>query len=211
MKVDFNQSYGYLRILHALPQVNSYDCYLDEKLYAKDLLFEDFTIYKPLPAGEHHLTLCKHKQTEDLITHPFWIAPNKIYTLLFTFEPYTQSIQYYLLNDPLKKIPADHLLCRVASFCQLQVPLELRVVDTHPLFKKLKNSQPSPYLSFMPASYTLELINTDTKKVVLKKENYLFKATRYYTLYLLGGTKGFPTRFVRSIDGNSFLSFPKIN
>lgn len=211
MKFNFNQPYGYLRILHALPQMNSYDCYLDEILYAKDLLFEDFTIYKPIAAGEHLLTLCHHKETEELLNQSFRIAPGRIYTLLLTYDPHSEHLQLYLLNDPPKKIPEEQLLLRVAPFCQLEVPFQLHLIDTKPLFKKLKLGQPSPYLAFSPGTYTIQLIHLETQKVLLKKENCLLKPTRYYTLYLLGGTKDFPLRLVLTIDGNSFIFFPQVS
>lgn len=210
MRFDFNQPYGYLRILLALPQMISYDCYLDDVLYAKDLLFEDFTIYKPIAAGEHMLSLCYHKETTELLNQSFRIAPGRIYTLIIAYEPYSETPQYYLLNDPPKKIPEACLLLRVAPFCQLEAPFYVQLIDTNPVFKKLKLGQPSPYLAFPPASYTLELIHLETQKVLLKKENCQIKPTRYYTLYLLGGTKDFPLRFVLTIDGNSFISFPQI-
>lgn len=210
MGFNFNQPYGYLRILHAIPQVDSYDCYLNDKLYAKDLLFEDFTPYKPISAGEHQIALCKHKSTESLLTHSLWISPGKIYTLLLTYQPAKESIEYYLLNDPPRKMLEDHLLLRVAPFCQIDSPFEIHLADTKPIFKKLKLCQPSPYLAFTASTYTLELFDINTQKVLLNRENCLLKTYRYYTLYLLGGTKAFPLRFVLTIDGNSFLSFPDI-
>lgn len=199
--------YGYLRILQALPLTQSYDFYLDEKLYAKDLLFEDFTVYKPIISGEHQMTLCKHGEKESLLTHRFWIASNKIYTLLVIFEAHTESIQYYLLNDPLKKMPEEHLLLRFAPFAELNLPFELHLEDIKPFFKKLKLGKPSPYLAFLPDTYNLQLINPETKKSILCKEKCMLKPTRYYTLYLLGGTPDFPLCFVLTIDGSSFLSF----
>lgn len=203
--------YGYLRVIHAIPCPHSYDCYLDEKIYAKDLLFEDYTTYLPIPSGEHQLTLCKHKETENLLTHSFWISPSKIYTLLLTIEPYTDQIGYYLLNDPVKKIPEDQLLLRFSPFAELDFPFELHLDDIKPIFKKLKLGKPSPYLAFSPGTYNLQLHNTDTQEIVLLKEKCLLKPSRRYTLYLLGGTKSFPLRLSLTIDGSSFLSFPEGN
>lgn len=203
--------YCYLRILHAIPTSQSYDCYLDEKLYNKDLLFEDFTVYAPIPSGEHQIALCKHKQTEPVLTCSLSILPNKIYTLILTFKPHTDELEYYLLNDPAKKIPEDQLLLRFAPFAQLDFSFELHLDEIKPIFKKQKLGKPSPYLAFSPASYHLQLFNLETQKVALLKEHCLLKPTRRYTAYLLGGTEAFPLRLVLTIDGSSFLDFPEIS
>lgn len=207
MKQNVHQPHGFLRILHAIPRPNSFDFYLDEKLYAKDLLLEDFTVYKPIPSGEHVFTLCLHKQTEPLLTRTLWISQEKIYTLVITFAPHTESFQFYLMNDPPKKIPEDHFLLRVGAFCQNPTLFQLHLVDTKPMFKKIASHQLSPYLSFTPDTYNVELIAIESQKVVATQANCLLKRSRYYTLYIIGGTKNCPVKLLLTIDGSSFLSF----
>ena len=207
MKHKMIQPYSFLRVLHAIPTSNSFDLYLDEELYAKDLLYEDFTIYKPLTKGEHVISICLHKDTEPLLTRTLWISPEKVYTLVVTYAPHSETLQCYLMNDPHKKIPEEHFLLRVGNFSQNLMPLQLRLVDTTPLFKKITSHQLSSYLSFSPATYTAELIDLDSKKTILTKANCTLKLSRYYTLYIIGGTKPFPTKLLLTIDGNSFLHF----
>lgn len=207
MKQNAHPSYGFLRILHAIPQPNSFDFYLDEELYAKDLLLEDFTVYKPISSGEHVLTLCLHKQTEPLLKRTLWISQKKIYTLVITFAPHTESLQFYLMNDPPKKLPEEHFLLRVGSFCQNPTPFQLHLVDTKPIFKKISPHQLSPYLSFTPATYNVELVDIESQKVIATKKNCLLKLSRYYTLYIIGGTKNCPVKLLLTIDGSSFLTF----
>ena len=207
MKQKTSQTYGFLRIFHAIPSSSSFDFYLDETLYAKDLLYEDFTVYKPLTKGEHVISLCLHKETEPLLTRTLWISPEKIYTLIVTYAAHSETLQLYLMNDPPKKLPEEHFLLRVGNFSQCPMPLQLHFIDTKPIFKKIASHQLSSYLSFTPAIYTAELIDLDLQKVILTKANCILKLSRYYTLYIIGGTQKFPTKLLLTIDGNSFLSF----
>lgn len=207
MKSKILQPYSFLRVFHATPSSISFDLYLDEQLYAKDLLYEDFTTYKSLINGEHLLSICLHKETEPLLTRRLWMSPEKIYTLVITYLPHSETLQMYLINDPPKKIPEDHFLLRIGNFSQLSHPLKLHLVDTQPIFKKVLSQQLTTYLSFIPNIYTAELIDPEEQKVIISKPNCILKISRYYTLYTIGGTEKYPIKLLLTIDGNSFLSF----
>ena len=207
MKEKVSKPYGFLRILHATASSDSFDIYLDEKLYTKDLLYEDFTVYKPLAVGEHVLSVCLHKEAAPFLTHPLWISSEKIYTLVITYDSHGETLQGYLMNDPQKKIPEEHFLLRVGDFSQHLMPLQLRLVDTKPLFKKIKPHECTPYLSFSPGTYTAELTELGSQNIMSTKPNCILKLSRYYTLYLIGGSKQFPNKLLLTIDGSSFLYF----
>lgn len=198
---------SYLRLFHAIPTPESFDIYLDEKKYAKDLLYEDFTVYTPLTPGEHHLTVCAYHSTEALYERSLWISEHKIYTLVLAYLPDTPKIQGYLLIDPPKPIPEEHLLIRTANFSQHTAPMTLHLVDTKPIFKKIPLRQTSPYLGFLPTQAPIELADIDSQEILITKPSSNFKITRYYTLYLIGGTEDYPLKWVQTIDGNSFLYF----
>lgn len=207
MKKKISQPYSFLRVFHAIPSSISLDLYLDDQLYTKDLLYEDFTVYKPVALGEHLLSICPHKETEPLLTRNLWMSPEKIYTLVITYTPHSESLQIYLMNDPVKKMPEDHFLLRIGNFSQIMQPLKLHLVDTKPFFKKVLCHQLSPYLSFIPNIYTAELMDPEEKNVLASRADCHLKVSRYYTLYSIGGTEKFPTKLLLTIDGNSFLSF----
>lgn len=198
---------SYIRLFHALPTADSFDCYLDEKKIVKDLLFEDFTDYKSILPGEHHLTLCAYQSTEPLYERNLWISEHKIYTLVLTYVPSTTTFQGYLLNEPHKNIPEDHFLMRCANFSQQICPMGLHLPEIKPVFKKVPLRQTTPYLGFTPTTAPIELIDTSTQDLLLTSLPYEFKISRYYTLYMIGGTEDYPLKCIRTIDGNSFLHF----
>lgn len=207
MKAAAAPLYSYLRLLHALPTSLSLDVYLDGKKYTKDLLYEDFTLYKPLAPGTHQLTLCAHKSLDALYEREVWIGEHKIYTLVLAYEPSQAEIQSYLLTEPPKAIPEEHLLIRTGNFSQELVPISLHLVDIKPVFKKVPVRQTSSYLAFLPATASIELQEIESQKTLLKATPCTFKMMRYYSLYIIGGTKDYPLKWIRTLDGNSFLHF----
>ncbi|MBE6022759.1 MAG: DUF4397 domain-containing protein [Cellulosilyticum sp.] len=198
---------SYFRLFHALPTAESFDLYLDDMLYTKDFLYEDFTLYKPISLGEHTLKVCPHKESEPIYERTFWISEKKIYTLVLTYTPNTTNIQGYLLNEPPKAIPEEHLLIRVGNFSQCITPLTLHLVETKPLFKKVPLRQTSSYLSFLPTTAAIELLEIENGHLLTTTSNNTFKISRYYTLYVIGGIENYPLKWVQTIDGNSFIHF----
>ena len=197
---------SYLRLFHALPTAESFDVYLDEERYTKDLLYEDFTPYKPLAPGEHQITLTAYHTTEPLYTRTIWLSENRIYTLILSYMPDSTNLQGYLINDPPKAIPEEHLLIRVANFSQYTAPLTMHLVDTKPIFKKVPLRQTSSYLGFVPTTAAIEVLDIESQKCLISKPTNIFKISRYYSLYIIGGTENYPLKWVQTIDGNSFIA-----
>lgn len=198
---------NYIRFFHALPTSDGLDLYWDDQKLTKDFLYEDFTRYFPTSSGEHHLTITLHHLTEPLYETTLWLSKQKIYTLVLSYTPQTTMIQTNLVYEPPKVIPDEQLLIRSANFSQLPSTFTLQLIDTKPIFKKIPMRQAGSYLAFSPVTATLELDDLDTHESLHQWENHLFKATRYYTLYLIGGTETYPLKCIQTIDGNSFLHF----
>ena len=198
---------SYLRMFQALPTSESFDFYLDEMKYAKDILYQDFTPYKPLEPGEHLFKVCAHQSTEPLYERSLWMGDGKIYTLVLAHPPNTSTMQGYLINEPPKAIPEEHFLMRVANFSTQTTPMCLHLVETKPIFKKVPLRQCGSYLGFVPTTAAIELLDVSSQDLLLEIPPLIFKPYRYYTLYLVGGTEHNPLKCIRTIDGNSFLAF----
>lgn len=207
MKTQSTTPVSYLRVFNALLGSASYTLYVDEKKWAKDYLYEDFTSYQPLVPGEHLIKLCTYPKNETLYEHCFMISEAKIYTFVLSYPPNSTDIEGILIQEPPKPIPEDHLLMRCANFSQQTLPLMLHLIDTLPVFKKIPIRNAGSYLSFLPTCVTIELLETESQKVLASQKACLFKPYRYYTLYLIGGTKPYPLKWVQTIDGNSFIHF----
>ena len=196
----------YLRFFHALPSSLSLDCYIDEKRIAKDLLYEDFTKYKLFTNQEHQITLCRHKETEPLLTQTLHLSSERVYTLV-VYGANEECLKLVLLNEPNKPIPSEHLLARCINLSCIEEPLKLCFQDTRPEFKKLTPGHYTSYLAFPPDTYHLNLLECVEKTPLFVEENRLFKLSRYYALYIVGGIENYPLKVITSIEGNSLYQF----
>lgn len=75
--------YGYLRALNITDNPFGYDVWLDGKKIDTDRMYLDFTDYRALAAGSHKISITKHKSKEIISEKDVWIAPYKVYTLLY--------------------------------------------------------------------------------------------------------------------------------
>lgn len=201
------QPESYLRFFHAFAQPISLDVYLDDLLLGKDYLYEDFSPFFPISIGEHHIRFCDHATEEVFYERNLWISKHKIYTLVLSLALSEDLPQGYLLNEPHKAIPEEHFLLRTANFSQVVLPSTLYFPDIKPLYKKVPLRQSSSYLAFLPLTSSMDWILTSTQEVLLSSPPMTFKPTRYYTLYLVGGTDAYPLKCIQTIDGNAFLHF----
>lgn len=199
---------AFLRCFHALPSPISLDIYLDDALYIKDFLYEDFSDYKPLSKGEHQLSVTLHGQTDILCTRSIWMSHEKIYTLIISTDFKTSVPGLYLINDTQRPIPEEHCLLRFGTFCDLLDLVTIEFIDQTSSFRKISPHQISHYLSFVSGLYHIISLTHDKKDKICESKNTTLKSGRIYTLYLLGnGSKDYPLHFLLSIDGSSFLSF----
>lgn len=199
---------AFLRCFHALPSPVSLDVYLDDVLYIKDFLYEDFSHYKPLAKGEHQISITLHEQTNILCTRSIWISNEKIYTLIISTDFKTLGPGLYLINDAQRPIPNEHCLLRLGTFCNLLHLVNIQFSEQTLAFRKISPHQSSHYLSFTPGTYDITALTHEKNDTVCELKNSSFKISRIYTLYLLGNASdNYPLHFLLSIDGSSFLSF----
>ena len=208
MKKKMDTSEAFLRCFHAFPSPMSLDVYLDDVLYIKDLLYEDFSYYEPLTRGEHQIYITVHEQTDILCTRSIWISNEKIYTLIITTDFKTSGPGLYLINDAKRPIPEGHCLLRLGTFCDLSDLVNVQFSEQTPTFKKISPHQSSHYLSFTPSTYSITALSHDQTHSFCELKNCSLKVARIYTLYLIGNaSETYPIHFLLSIDGSSFLSF----
>lgn len=206
MKHLTKQPFCYLRFFHALPTHDSYDLYINEQLFVKDVLYQDFTKYFTLGEAHHTLTLCKHRTKDILLTQEIRLSSQKIYTLILYATLYGTPI-LLLLNEPQKRIPEEQLLARTVNLSLLPSSLKLYFEETKPTFKRLEAGHYSSYLSFPTATYQLFLQDAATEKIIYERLNILLKPTRYYSFYIVGGLSHFPLQIIMCVEGNSLYHF----
>lgn len=200
---------SYLRLFHCLPVSSPIDLYIDNKLQKANLIYEDFTDYNLIMPGEHTLHITLYKQQEILTKKTLFILPSKIYTVVLVPETKQGTgLALYVIEDVIRTIPSNHFLIRFGHFNHALSLLDITLTHETSTFKKVSCYEMTNYQAINPSSYTLQIKDSSTQKVLLTAPKLLLKPSRFYSIYILGNrSKEFPTQMVLSIDGNSYIRF----
>ena len=139
------------------------------------------------------------------------IKPYCACNYLLAFHPKKEEILHlYALEDQRKLIQTPIALLRFGHFGKALGHIALSNDPEAPLFKNMRYAQLTSYTSLEPSKYAFDLYDQEEEKNLLHLKPKPIKKGRLYTFYLIGlGTKEYPYKIVRSIDGPSFLTLQK--
>ena len=200
---------AYIRFFHAFPVAFSIDIYMDKKLVASDILYEDFTEYLSVSPGEHIITITKNKNTVPLFTKKILLSDKGIYTSIIALKNKdTTGPDLSLIEEVQRAIPVNNLLCRMAHFSNVLSQIDVTLPDGSPVFKNIAPFQVTNYIMLKQGTYSLTVHDLNTKRIVFNADNIRLKPGRFYSIYVIGtGKKDYPIQLVIPIDGNSYLRF----
>ena len=212
MKNENISSQSFFRTFNGNCTNNSFDIYVDDKLFNRDLLYKDFSVYTPITAGKHTVALTLNGDSNIIINRDIYIKPYQIYTLIIAINSKTLSSNLYFIEDTRKKIPKDSCLVRIGNFCTEKEILELSFLENLRVFKKVFSASMSNYMRFNGETFTISTKYMHNKDSFISDTSFNFKPYRIYTIYILGdGSACYPFECLLSIDGSSFLSFSNVS
>ena len=208
MKNKTIDSQSFFRTFNANHTNDSFDIYVDEKLFNTDLLYKDFSVYTPITEGKHIVSLTLNGDSNIVTTREIFIKSHKIYTLIISINTKNLLSNLYFIEDIRKKIPNNCSLVRIGNFCLQKETLAFSFIDSTKSFKKVFSTAVTHYVSFLEGNFKMCSWYSQTHEHFIEDTELLFKPYRIYTIYIIGdGSSNYPFECVRSIDGSSFLSF----
>lgn len=203
MKHAPNTPYSYIRFFNTINHFSTYTIHLENHLYAKKLFYKQFTHYKSIESGEHCFKITASDNKKDSFSAVITLKPYYVYTLILMLSPKNNEPTLYLYSEEKRRIPEGHLLLRCTSLISTPYIYQIELENTLPRFRKVLPFQSTPYLSFVPGSYTINISQLDATEPLSIKKNQVLNSERYYSLYLLGDMEC-PTAII-VVDGISFL------
>ena len=202
---------GMIRFFQALPSPQTFSIFIDDQVYKQSSLYEDFTTYFTLPSGQHHIVIQEKDAKEPFFEKRINVKPYCTFTYLLGAHPKKEgTLHLYALEDTKRLIQTPIALLRLGHFAKPLNPLNLLTSEEHLLFKGIKYAQLTAYITLEPKTYPFQLHDALAEKDILALKGKSLKKGRFYTFYLIGnGTKDYPYKIVRSIDGPSFLTLEK--
>ncbi len=177
-------SQSFFRTFNANSTNESFDIYIDDKLFSKDILYKDFSAYVPITEGKHIVSLTLNGNATIIASRDIYIKYHQIYTLIIAINNKTLLTNLYFIEDIRKKIPTDNSLVRIGNFCSQKDMLIFSFSDSNKIFRKVFPTATTHYIAFAEGTFTICSNYTDNNDPFIPETELLFKPYRIYTIYI---------------------------
>ncbi len=197
---------SFIRLFHASPNLPGVDVYIDDNLVAKDLVYQQFTNYLPIAAGEYDFKVYPTGNTTNpiLVSRGIGIAPNSIQSFAIMNNPVNLSL--LSIPEPHMAVSPSMVFLRVVNLSPNAPALDITLPNGQQLFKDVSFKDITGYIMIPPGNYTLLIKPSGTERTVLTAPNFIVKPSRFYTVYVTGLLPGRPElQIIQALDGVSYL------
>ncbi|CAG9621340.1 DUF4397 domain-containing protein [Sutcliffiella rhizosphaerae] len=153
-----------VRILHASPDAQAVDVYIDNKAVVSGAKFKDATKYLPIASGAHKLEIFP-AGTKDkaIISRELSLDGGKFYTLAAVNK--LNSLELIAVEDTTKA-PKGKTLVRLGHLSPDAPKVDVRIKKENKLFTGVAFKDITVYQQLKPGKYALEITTTDGKKIL---------------------------------------------
>ncbi len=198
------ESLAYLRFFHALPTDPEIpvDIYVNQKMVAEGLRYQDFTHYLPARPGYYTIQVFETGTTgTPLVSVALPLQAEEVVTAAVVGTPENIGIQ--ALSDFPKETEENRAALRFSNLSQTPVSIYL---DNRPVVYDLAFGELTDFLSFAPGRHTLVVKDAATNRTLITHPSLQLKKEDFYTAFVIGKTNGRPgPEVVVALEGISYL------
>lgn len=196
----FNPNYSLLRVLHAVPDGEVVDVYINDTLFFSDMTFRQFSPYIYVPEGDYQMSVYSAQTRENpLISQPISIAKNKLLTIAITGNAGT--LRYLNIEEETQAPTQGSSRTRVVNLVPDSPEINIRY-NEEIMFEDSDFREITDYKEISPGVYRIDLELLQNGKIV-RTTIVNINADRIYTLYLLGNSANI--EIFQSLDGATFI------
>lgn len=196
----FNPNYSLLRVLHAVPDGEVVDVYINDTLFFSDMTFRQFSPYIYVPEGDYQMSVYSAQTRENpLISQPISIAKNKLLTIAKTGNAGT--LRYLNIEEETQAPTQGSSRTRVVNLVPDSPEINIRY-NGEIMFEDSDFREITDYKEISPGVYRIDLELLQNGKIV-RTTRVNINADRIYTLYLLGNSANI--EIFQSLDGATFI------
>lgn len=176
--------WGYLRVLHAVPNAPNIDVYANDTLVFNDLGFGEYTDYMRLPEGRYKITVyVAGTINEPLLTNNLTNNEGAYLTIGVTGNIDDVGMVGIVDAD----MPADpgKAMIRFAHLSPNAPAVDITLQNGFVIFDDVSFREVTSYMDVLPMNYMLEVRGAGTSSVVLRVPVDA-KSGHYYTIYAIG-------------------------
>ncbi len=198
----FNPNYSLVRVLHAVPDGEVVDVYINDTLFFRDLVFRQFSPYIYLPEGSYDMSVYSANTRENpLISRNINVDKNKLITIAMVGNAGT--LRLLNIEEGIEIPTKGKSKTRVVNLVPNSPDMNILYNDTV-LFEHNDFRDITDYKEIDPGIYRIDLELFENGKIV-RTTRVNINPDRIYSLYLLGNAANI--EIFQSLDGASFIRY----
>ncbi len=198
----FNPNYSLVRVLHAVPDGEVVDVYINDTLFFRDLVFRQFSPYIYLPEGSYDMSVYSANTRENpLISRNINVDKNKLITIAMVGNAGT--LRLLNIEEGIEIPTKGKSKTRVVNLVPNSPDMNILYNDTV-LFEHNDFRDITDYKEIDPGIYRIDLELVENGKIV-RTTRVNINPDRIYSLYLLGNAANI--EIFQSLDGASFIRY----
>lgn len=197
---DFNENYSLIRVLHAAPDADAVDIYINDTLFFKELGFTEFSPYVYVPEGNYTMSVYPVNTTENpILSKNIEVDGDELLTIAIIGD--NNNLEFLFIEEDTEGTGGQNSKLRVVNL----VPNSPRVnilEGENVLFPDIGYKDITEYTIVSPGTYTLNVELVENGEIVLQNQ-IAITSDRVYTLYALGNIPN--VEIYQSLDGATFI------
>ena len=196
---DWNESFSLIRFLHAIPEGEEVDVYINDTPFYEDLDFADFSPYVYVPKGNYTVNVYLADTRENpILSQNINVGVNQLVTMAISGE--NNDIKLVPVVEEVVVVSGNNSNIRVVHLSPNAPGVDVSV-DGETLFEDIKFGEGTDYVDLNPRTYNVNILLNSDKSIALPLKITL-NPNKIYTIYVIGNPPKLEA--IQVIDGNTY-------
>lgn len=198
---QWNKEYSLVRFLHAIPEGEDVDIYINNLPFYKGLDFTEFSPYVYVPQGNYTVTVYIEDTKENpILNEKINVNVNELVTISITGDG--ENIKLLPVVEETEVVSGSNARVRVVHLSP-NAPAVNISADNKELFANVKYMDVTPYISIQAKDYVVNLEEARTNRI-MRQNRVTVNQGRIYTFYAVGNIPN--VQILQSLDGATFMN-----
>lgn len=199
---NFNENYSLVRFLHAVPNGDVVDIYLNGSPFFYNVKFTDFTPYVYVPEGKYTIEVFLKDQKENpLIEGTIDIKPEELMTVALVGD-FEKSMDIVPIKEEMQIPTGNKSKVRFVHLVPNGRPVDI-ALDKQIVLEGIEYKEVTPYTDIDPKTYQVDILATENGRLI-RQIRVTINPNRVYSFYALGNKPNF--QIFQSLDGATFMN-----
>lgn len=197
---NFDENYSLVRMLHAVPGLETVDIYLNQDPFFYNMRFTNFSPYVYVPKGKYLMQVFpRDKKTNPIFEQEIEIDGGKLLTVALIGE--RDQLEILPIEEDTEIPEGNQSKVRLVNLVPDGLYINMYFDDD--IFVSESNFRSiSPYELIDPGTYRVEIELVENNQLI-RKLRITINPSRIYTIYAIGNKPNF--QLFQSLDGATFL------